>query len=125
MQNKAVKAITNSKQRSKLSPLYVKCELLKLEDIIDLDITKFAYNLKYKILPLPLLDLFIVNETVHNHNTRQAQDPHIVPYSKDIVQRSFLHKVPYTWSTLPLDIKDAPSKSSFSRRYKKYVLANY
>ena len=90
MQNKVVKAITNSKQRTKLNPLCLKCEFLKLDDIIDLDLAKFSYDLKCKILPLPLLNLFVANETVHNHNTRQAQDPHIVPYTKDIVIPTFL-----------------------------------
>ena len=39
-------------------PLFKKIKILKMKDIIQLELLNFGYGIDHKILPQPILDLF-------------------------------------------------------------------
>ena len=67
----------------------------------------------------------IVNQAYHSHNSRQSLNPHIKSYDYKSVVSSFIRKAPDLWSKVPLPLRNGVSKTSFSKRMKKHIYANY
>ena len=125
LQTRAVKIITKSKYNAAVLPLHTRSHVLQLADIPKLEQAKMIYDFTKQSLPQPIQDTFSANHLIHDHNTRQSSNPHIVTYEKKIVKDSFLHQAPMFWLTVPLDIKQSPSRKSFAKKLKKYLLKSY
>ena len=83
------------------------------------------YDFYHEKLPPSVQNLFEKNQIYHSHLTRQAKDPHIVPYHYQIVKNSFLGKAPELWSKVPFDITCCKQKKRFSKKIKKDILNSY
>lgn len=125
LQKKAIRLITKSSYNAHTAPLYKQTNILKLDDIYKVLLAKHMYRYYNKSLPPPLLELYNLNQTIHNHQTRQSQLVHVKPTKIDLVLRSFIHTAPETWSSIPDEIKKATSLKSFNRLIKKYFLSKY
>ena len=125
LQIKAVKIITKSKYNASVLPLHARSHVLQLADIPKLELAKMIYDFSNQCLPKPIQNIFSANHLIHDHNTRQSSNPHIVPYDKKVVNDSFLHQAPMFWITVPLELKQSPSRKSFAKRLKKFLLNSY
>ena len=123
-QIKAMKAITDVKSNN-ISQIFKKYEVLKLEDIINLELEKFMYNQAKGELPLPLLDLFQNAGLNHHYDTRGKYYANVPKHHKSTLNRSFLVRGPALWRTLSYDLRRAPSLKSFTRNYKKELMSGY
>ena len=63
LQQKAIRIISNTDHRAHSSNLFLKLKLLKLDDIMTFQLGIFTYKLK----------MFITNENIHSHNTRNKE----------------------------------------------------
>lgn len=74
--------------------------------------------------PLYLKSNFKFQNTTHPRNLRSNNIPTLqVPFCRtDFVSRSFLCQSVRFWNALPIDIRNSPSKFSFKRAVKKYLL---
>jgi len=124
-QNKAICIINKNKSTSLVDPLYAASKVLKFHDVVKLEMLKLMYDYNNSSLPEPLMNIFKDNKTIHNYNTRHANDPHLKTYHYKIASESFLHRAPYLWSKLGHDIVTSKSKSSFVKKIKKSILAGY
>jgi len=125
LQNKCLRIITRSKYNAPTNPLYVEVKTLKLNDITKLEMLKFIYDYQKSNLPASLLNLFQLNENIHDHNTRATRDPHVTRYNYKMVGNSFLHKSLEYWFSLSAEIRNSPSRHSFSKNVKKSIIASY
>ena len=78
LQNKSVRAITNSTYNESAGPLYKQTNIMAFDDLYKSQLIQFMYAHKHKQLPLPLMKLYSTNRETHQHFTRHHQDPHII-----------------------------------------------
>ena len=72
-------------------------------------------------LPNPLQQLFTQNSHTYNYNTRHRNDPHITQRRTEIVSKSFLHKAPQLWLSIPNTFKQLYTMKSFKNNIRKYL----
>ena len=60
--------------KTKISPLCDKLNLLRLDDIYKLEVLKFMFSFKKKILPNCFKDYFTIPSEIHEYPTRFACD---------------------------------------------------
>ena len=69
-QNRALRIVNNNVNNVQTQYLYDKLSLLKLNDIIHLEILKLMYKISEGSAPLPLQNIFTSNYADHTYNTR-------------------------------------------------------
>ena len=73
------------------------------------------------MLPTPLTELFIVNNTRHDHFTRQHNDLHIDIGLKEIVYRLFSFHGTHIWNHISKKISIDVSYVSFKNLLTMYI----
>ena len=76
-QKKAVRILNNAKYNSNTATIFKRLKILKLEDLIDLNLAKVAYSFKKDEIPSQVSLLFNANSFNHNYNTRSGNNPMI------------------------------------------------
>ena len=108
-QNSIVKIITKLPFiKTKISPLYDKVNLLRLDDIYKLEVLKFMFSFKKKILPNCFKDYFTIPSEIHEYPTRFACDDNwAVNFhcTKSTSQRSIKFTGCKLWNDLPSEFK--------------------
>ena len=105
MQKKAIRIIAGAKYNEHTDPLFKRFNILKLSDIYEIKISKYMFALNKGTLPKPLINTITLNSTVHTHNTRNLNNPHIQSRRTNMAGRSIRHKGPVVWYKIPDDIK--------------------
>ncbi len=75
-QNKAIRTLSGSVYNATASPLYKTLNILNVDSLYQLEMAKLMYQYSHDLLPKPLLQMFIANTNVHEHNTRTRDHPH-------------------------------------------------
>ena len=125
LQKKALRTIDHAKYNACTADLCKKLNILLIDDIIDLEVTKISYKYVKDSLPKPVKNLFQANDYHHDYMTRHGQNPRIQKHSSTTFNKSFLCKAPSLWSSLGQNVKSKAKMSSFIIAYKKYKLRNY
>ncbi len=68
--------------------------------------------------------LFSVNDTIHNHNTRNSHFLHIPKYKFATGQRTFKYHGTQLWLGLGISVKQAPNLECFKRRLRRHLILN-
>ena len=121
-QKKTIRAITHSNYNAHTDPLFKTLSILKLKDVYTLEIGKFMYKHANSALPQPLMNMFILNQQIHSHNTRHQNDPHCTSRRTKQAANSVIHKGPEVWNTFPNKLKTIRSVSWFIKMLKKHLL---
>ena len=122
MQNKAMRVIQNLKYNSSAKPTYKKLKVLPIEQLCQQQLGKLMFMHHNSTLPPQIKKIFTINNTVHHHNTRHSNDPHIPQHSTRMVVSSFIHKAPEIWYKIPQDIKESQPIKSFNKKLKDHLL---
>ncbi len=125
MQKKAIRYISHSGYNAHTGPIFQSSNILKVKDMHAFQVNKFMYQYHKHILPNPLMNLFVPNYTIHQHNTRHRNSPHVLHRRTAMASQSIIHKGPKLWQSVPNDIKEAKSIHSFGRRLKKSIIQTY
>ena len=80
IQKIAIRLIFNKKRRESTSPIFKKEEIIKVKDLYEYAITIFMHKLVKGKLPPFFMSLFTLNETIHEHATRQLNHFHTPIY---------------------------------------------
>ena len=105
-------------------PLFRRLSILKIEEIHKFQVACFIYKV-YKGLMSPYLSaMFCLNETIHPHGTRHANDFHIVVHRTSLLKSTIRIAGPVLWNCLDAKLKSSKSIYSFRRKYKKYCWFN-
>ena len=101
LQKKAIRHIAGSKWCDHTSPLFSSLKLLKLHDIVNLNIACFIFKCINSNVPQKFKDLYAYNTQIHAYNTRQSLDLHLFP-CQNIAQKSLRYRSVNVWNSLPL-----------------------
>ena len=123
-------------------PLYKNLQILKLEDILKLNIAKFVYSTLTFQSPSNFHEWFSYVHEIHDHSTRsgaeiireeyfdvgvasQTYTLHTKgshnKYGENMIQNSG----PILWNSIPEHIQEATSISAFKYQMKRYLFAQY
>ena len=126
LHNKIIRAMTYSSFRTKITPLYMKLNLLKLDDIYSLELGKIMHKFRSGNLPDNFNHLFTPVNQVHCHATRSAtrgayfwQMAH-TKYGK----RSLRHLGPKIWHKIDPSLHDS-SQLTFKKQYRDVLISAY
>ena len=127
-QNSIVKIITKLPFiKTKISPLYDESNLLRLDDIYKLQVLKFMFSFKKKILPNCFNDYFTIPLEIHGYPTRFACDDNwAVNFcgTKSTTKRTVKFTGCKLWNDLPSELKSIRELSvkSFSKQIKTLMM---
>ena len=153
LQKKAVRILTGNKYFQiygeeptplpRSEPLFKTLEILKFEDIFKISIAKFIYSTLDRENPAVFWEWFTYSHLIHNHATSSSthvirsnyfdvgtventrflftKRSHLLNYGGKMIQVYG----PILWNSLPKEIHDSPSLTTFKDNIKKYYLAQY
>ena len=125
LQKKALRTINHAKYNARTYDLCKRSEILLIDELIDLELTKISHRYIHNSLPKPVENLFQANDYHHNYHTRYRNNPRIQHHSSSIFNKSFLRKAPSLWGNLGQDLKNKPKISSFSVAFKNSKIKGY
>ena len=87
--------------------------------------TAFMYKLKYNKLPSAIPHMFVTNENIHSHNTRN-KNGYLIPNVRTNCRKfTVSYAGPILWNSFPQKLRQLPSEVLFKRKLKYFLLATY
>ena len=125
LQKKAIRIISNTDYLAHSSKLFLNLKLLKLDDIMKFQLGTFMYKLKYNKLPNVIPHMFVTNENIHSHNTRN-KNGYLIPSVRTNCRKFTVGYVgPILWNSFPQKLRQLPSEVIFKKKLKSILLATY
>lgn len=124
-QKKAIRTISRANYNAPTNNLFIESNLLKLKDVIDLEMLKCMYLAYRYLLPEPIINIFNRDRVQHQYNTRRRNDPVIRQRNYAALDKSLLCKGPSLWTNLHKELKSSITVKSFSNGIKKSKLRLY
>ena len=120
LQKKSLRYIANSKYNSHVNPLFVKYNVLNVNDMVYLNMGIFMYQYTYNNLPSLFNDLF-KKLCTHDRNLN---------YRSNMINSSFLKSLPSNslpnyWNSLNITLKRSTSLSMFKKGLKNHLQMQY
>ena len=121
IQNRAIRYLYKASRYTRLDYLYLNLRILKLDDLLKLEIGKFMHQFYKNSLPNTFSGYFLEVREIHQRNTRVANTLNYVVKrcNKKAGERSIKYIGAKMWNNLPKEIQTA-NKTKF-----KTLLANY
>ena len=128
IQNKFIKAISFSDKYDSPYPLFYIHSILKISDIIKLQIASFVYESRMRLSPLEFYTYFTSISDVHSYGTRQSTSEDLFQPRRRTTQYG-INTVHYfgatLWNSIDDDIKKSQSLNAFCRKLKLFYLDSY
>ena len=112
LQKRAVRFITQSKYLAHTDPIFIKLNLLKIQDIFKLNRLKFYYKYLTKSLPDYFQNLIFTRQS--RYNTRRSDDLTPSKVNHVFATKCISHNIPNVINRLPNEIRDKFLTHSFS-----------
>ena len=127
MQKKCVRIIAGADYREHTNQLYSELQILKLDDIYQIEICKIVLKHLQNSLPTPLSHIFILNSEIYERETRRRHDFHTRKCRTTLATQNVLSKGPHIWNALPSHVKDLThgTTANFVNKLQKYILQGY
>jgi hypothetical protein len=125
MQKKAIRSITKSKYNDHAAPLFKELKIPNIHDIYKIQLGKFIFCSLSNKLPIPLCNMHIQNNEIHQYNTRTSNNMHLPPFRSELVHQSFIYQAPFLWANIPDTIKLSANVKCFCSRLLKFQIAEY
>ena len=91
LQKMAIRLIVNVSRRVKSSPYFKELNILKVPDLYSISVSVFLYNFINNKLPDTFSNYFVLNNSIHNIDTRQKEKFRI-PLYKTTLGSKFIKK---------------------------------
>ena len=128
LQKKILRCIKFQQPTAPSAPLFHSLMIVKLEDMLHLNVLTFVYKAINKLSPVYFHNYFTPDSSVHRFGTRQATRGDLYISLKRTTLYG-LKTVQYfgskLWNTLPLFIRVASSITIFRTRLKAYFIDSY
>ena len=120
LQKRAVRLIDNSKSMSHSDPIFLKYNILKINDMVDFNQAMFMFKYTNGLLP----------DSFENMFNKLGNFDRSLSYQVDLLNFSSLQTFPsYTllkiWNNLPLELKRSTSINLFKNKIKKALFEKY
>ena len=106
-------------------PIFKDLKLLKLSELFELRLLTSVFDSVNKSSPSCFHDFFLLNSCVHQYSTRQASQGDLYLFRKNSLQyglKSIRYLGAKLWNTLPIELRNSPSKTSFKVKLKIHLL---
>ena len=115
LQKECVKLMANVPKSSCAEPIFDRLNLIRLSNLIEIELKKLGYKVAHKFLPEPLIELFQTNggKKKYRYETCQKGIPSIQNHSTLLFNKSFLCKCLSLYSKLPNSIRQKSSLNGF------------
>ena len=120
LQKRAVRIISHSPYRAHTKPLFSRLHIFNIYEMFKFQVAIFMYSCHNNQLPVSLLECFRLNKSIHEHNTRSANNFHLPHVRTSLHKKSLFFIGPQIWNQLPERIRISQSLDVFKRRYKGY-----
>ena len=122
-QNKAMRAITKQRWSDRITPIYRRLQVLKINDLYKLETAKFMHQFSDKSLPASFEKYFTRTTFVHCHSTRTSErnDYFLPHFSTSRLQRSIRFSGVKIWNSIPCKFKNLSLKK-FISEYKLHSI---
>ena len=126
IQHKVLRAMTYSSCKSRVSPLYKKLNLLKIDDIYIFEMGKFMHRLHWGWIPVNFNQLFTSVCQAHSHAIHAATRGGYIWQMVSTVKakRSLKHLGPKIWDSIDPSLYDI-SLPVFKRHLKDKLVNEY
>ena len=126
IQNKAIRAISDSGWNVHVTPLYYEHKILKVNDIYKIESAKFMHKYVNKKLPDYFQNYFNKVSGNHGYSTRAAtNDDLIIPFFRtNRCQKSFKYQGSKLWNSLPKNMTKL-GYIKFIEQYKTFLISFY
>ena len=122
LQKRVIRIISKSTFDSNSDPIFKELELLKLNDVRQLELGKLMFSFSRSLLPSKFNNYFSLNKQVHSYVIRYANDFHL-PFCRTTLRKfSVSFQGPTFYSSLNNDIKETNSLHSFRAKLKKIFI---
>ena len=125
LQKKIIRIITNSPYLAHTNPLYSSESILKLDDIIKLEIATFMYLVENNQAPSTFENVFKHNNEIHSHNTRQSKKFHTISRRTKLGQFSISYMGPLVWNEYNHLQENCKNIYRFKKLMKNELLLSY
>ena len=128
LQKKVLRIIVFSEKTAPSAPIFDNSHILKLNDIIIYQITSFMFECVHSLAPSYFHGYFTSTEIIHNIGNQQLIRGDLFALGCNISKyglRSDNYSSIQLWNSLPLEIRNSNSLSSFRNKLRKYFLATY
>ena len=122
-QKKNLRVITDSKYNAHTDPIFKSLHILKLKDLIKLEICKYAYKMNYNLLPRVMYRPYIGQYKTSSHNTRQSNMPKIPKHKSSKFNNSIICQSVTEWSKLSANLRQKNNIYTFSKNLKKQLIS--
>ena len=125
---KAIRIISFSEPKSHSEPLFKSLNLLKLNDVTELQILSFVYQWSHRLLPPCFSEYFKFTSSVHSYSTRQSCKRNLCLASVNTTQyglRSLKFTGPRLWNSLHTSLTTSNSLRIFCKTLKNSMLNCY
>ena len=127
IQKTCTKSICNQPKSSSILGLLKRHRLLKVEDLVELELGKFGYKLSKNLLPKPLKTLMESKGGIKSHRypTRNKQIPNIQRHYAAVFNHSYMCRSLVICSQTPQHVHSMKSVKSLPRTFKEEKLKAY
>ena len=95
LQKKAIRIVSLSKYKAHTDSIFKQLNILKAQDILQIQQYKFYYKFTHNKLPAYLQQLSLQpNHTIHNYNTRTYSDIDLNTIRHEFAKRCLRHSIP-------------------------------
>ena len=125
IQKRAIRISENASYNAHTDPLFKKLNLLKINDMINLEILKFVHKFIYGKLPKSLMLTYKLNSETHTHNTRSKNYPKQPNAKFALLRNSFVGKGPSLWQNMENNLKEIVPLKGFTKKLKHNLIELY
>ena len=124
MQKKLIRIITRSPYRAHTGPLFFANKILSVTQINTYMVGTYMYKCQNESVPQFLSNYFTRNNSIHEYNTRGANEIH-VPFGRlDIRNFSIRIHGAKVWNSLPSFVKQSRSLELFKNTLRNYLFSS-
>lgn len=124
LQKKCIRIITFSDKLEHTSPLFEQLDILCFNKLVIHRICIMMFKQSLGILPHSINELFIKNNSLHTHNTRQNDNLHVSMGKGEIMYRTFSYHAIHIWNNISTHTTTDVSYPCFKKIAKKYIQNN-
>ena len=125
IQKRAMRIICHENRLAHSNHLFFSNKVLKIEDLYNLRLGSFMFQLNKGELPASLSALFSKNQHFHSYPTTLSSSFHLPMVRTIYKQKTVVYSGPSFWNTLEESLKTLPGFFIFKRKLKAKHIASY
>ena len=125
VQNFAARLLSGKKKFDHITPTLKHLKLLPVYDLLYIRDAVQMYKCMNGLAPSYLSELFCKRSSVHSYNTRNSDHLQIPLCRTALAQKSFSYRGACTWNSLPDEVRNCKSVSSFKRKLKLNLMSSW